>query len=134
MELRTVVLMCESQGCFVIPTLATDGLVSAGIVARRAHVIPGRQYPSPHCGVHCWVLQEPVLHVEEPGRGLCVLSICLHGHASLKEQGFRAYAGFLYHLGCMWNRSKLLEAIPGFTEFSFLCPLFSVSVSALTTG
>lgn len=29
----------------------SDGLLSAGIEARRAHVIPGCQYPSPHCAL-----------------------------------------------------------------------------------
>lgn len=45
--------------------------------------------------VHCWVLQEPVLHVEDPGRGLCVLSVCLLAHTSLKEQGFQSIWGLL---------------------------------------
>lgn len=90
----------------------SDRVVSAGLVARRACVIPGCQYLSPQgCG-HCWAFWEPLLHVEEPGRGLCVLSVCLQAHASLKEQGFGVRGDFSQHLRCMWNRSKLLEAGP----------------------
>lgn len=40
--------------------------------------------------VHCWVL-----HVEDPGRGLCVLSVCLLAHTSLKQQGFQSIRGLL---------------------------------------
>lgn len=57
-------------------------------------MIPGCRYLSPRCWVHCWVLQEPALHTEEPGRGLCVLRVCLQAHASLEEQGFRARGDF----------------------------------------
>lgn len=83
MGLRTVILMSEGQVlCYAHPCLS-DAVVAAGLVAGRAAVILCWQYLSPHC----WMLQEPVLPMEEPGRGLCILGVCLQPHASLKDQG-----------------------------------------------
>lgn len=109
MGLRTVILMRGRLGMLCYPHFGCSlGMVPAGRVARRACVVPGCRYVSPHCCVHCLVLREPTLCTEEPGEAHT------GAHASPKGQGFTAHGAFSQCLRYAWNRSKLLEASPDF--------------------